>query len=94
MREITFSQTHRTTGARRRFVISQSDTGAEAVMPSRKRGHRAPSSPLAWRYIAQLGDETPWTESRTLDAPGDASDEEIRKRAIRDFNRLTRAQSS
>jgi hypothetical protein len=92
MREIRFSQTHRTTRVRRRFIISQFDAAVGAMMPDRERGgpYLPPPWPLAWRYIAQLGDGSPWTELRRLDAKADAPDEEVRKKAIRDFNRLAR----
>jgi hypothetical protein len=82
LREIRFSQTHRSTGARRRFVISQSDV-ADA----------SPYRPHAWRYVVQLGDGTPWTAFRTLDIKAGASDEDIQQQAIRDFNGFTRGQS-
>jgi hypothetical protein len=95
MREIRFSQTHRTSRVRRRFIISQFDAAVDAMMPDRERGgpYLPPPWPLAWRYIAQMGDGTPWTELRWIDAKPDAPDEEIRKKAIRDFNRFGRGRA-
>lgn len=92
MREVKFSQTHRTTGTPRRFIISQCDPAADVMIsdPGRNGPYLPAPGPLAWRYIAQVGHGTPWTELRWIDAKPDAPDEEIRKKAIRDFNHFGR----
>ncbi len=88
MREIKFSQHHRRTGERRRFVISQFvDTAATVSLESVDDGPYLDSAgPLAWHYIAQAGDTGPWTDFRRLDVAADAPDEEVRKKATRDLS--------
>jgi hypothetical protein len=95
MRELKFSQTHRTNGTRRRFVISQCDPAADAMTsdPEHNGPYLPAPGPLAWRYIAQVGDDSPWTELRWIDVKSDAPDAEIKKKAIRDFNRLARGRA-
>lgn len=86
MREIRFSQTHRRTGERRRFVIAQMDrTGMAPAAPADTGAFLSPVARSCWHYVAQLGD-MPWTEFRRLDASLDAPDAEVRRLAIRDFN--------
>ena len=85
MREIKVSQIHRRTGARRRFVISQFDRTARTTQSATD----SVGSPRAWHYIAQLGDDAVWSRFRRLNVAADATDEEVRAKAIRDHIRRT-----
>lgn len=85
LREIRFSQTHRTTGERRRFIISQFvDT---APSPTTKRARKSqglePASQVGWHYVAQTQHGAPWTDFRHLDVAANAPDGEVRKNASR-----------
>ena len=83
MRVIKFSQTHRRTGARRRFIIAQFDDATGDLLPSSETETYAPSEKtLAWRYKVQLDDGV-WSAFRPLDAAPDAAEQVIRMAAVR-----------
>jgi hypothetical protein len=88
MREIRFSQTHRTTGERRRFVISQFVDTAPA--PKTKRAAKSrdldPAGQIGWHYVAQTQHGAPWTDFRHLDVAVNAPDDVVRKNASRDLS--------
>jgi hypothetical protein len=90
MREIKVSQIHRRTGARRRFIISQFDRPArtaESAGASDRVATDSVGSPRAWHYVAQSGDDASWSRFRRLNVASDATDDEVRTKAIRDHIR-------
>lgn len=85
MRVIKFGQTHRRTGARRRFVIAQvADTTSAARQGSDVRTAERHSSAAmdAWRYKVQLGDDGVWSAFRPIEVTPDATEKQIRRAAV------------
>lgn len=86
LREIKFSQTHRRTGARRRFIIAQFDdaagdpwrSGDAEVVIAAAPGESSPS----WRYKVQLGDGV-WSAFRPIEVAPNATEDAIRAAAVR-----------
>ena len=83
LREIRFSQTHRRTGTRRRFIIAQFEDAASQPPQSylETELYSAAAGPLVWRYKVQIGDSGTWSAFRPLEVALDASDEDVRKSA-------------
>jgi hypothetical protein len=81
LREIRFSQTHRRTGTRRRFIIAQFEDAASQAPQSylETELYSAPVGAPVWYYKVQIGDAGAWSAFRPLEVALDASDAEVRK---------------
>jgi hypothetical protein len=85
LRTIRLGQTHRRTGIRRRFIIKQIDHGPPmpAHEPAAAGARRENEPSCSWHYKVRTGDNGVWSAFRPLDAPADATDEEVRAAAKR-----------
>lgn len=83
LRTIRLGQTHRRTGIRRRFIIKQIDHGPP--LPAQNGGAEGTrietERSCSWHYKVMTGDNGVWSAFRPLDAPVDATDNEVRAAA-------------